>query len=77
MMRKLAHCAVRSCGMAGVKTRIATSTGIRMRTTKRQGIQMDDYEESGGDSSTELSPLFVETGVLDSYKVSIRRKKPC
>lgn len=43
MMRKLAHCAVRSSGMAGVKTRIATSTGIRVRMTKRQGIQMDDY----------------------------------
>ena len=43
MMRKLAHCVVRSCGMASVKTRIATSTGIRVRMTKRQGIQMDDY----------------------------------
>lgn len=43
MMRKFAHCAVRSCGMAGVKTRISTSTGIRVRMMKRQGIQMDDY----------------------------------
>ena len=43
MMRKLAHCAVRSCGMAGVKTRIATFIGIRVRMTKRQGIQMNDY----------------------------------
>ena len=43
MMRKLAHCAVRSCGMAGVKTRIATSTGIRVRMTRRQNIQMDNY----------------------------------
>lgn len=25
------------------ETRIATSTGIRVRMTKRQGIQMDDY----------------------------------
>lgn len=48
-MRKPARCAEQSCGMAGVKTRIAIFIGIRkkMRGT-RQHIQTDDHRQQRG-----------------------------
>ena len=57
-MRKLVHSAVQLCGMAGVRIRTVTSTGIRGKMTIKQSIQTVDSTVNGGDSSNELSPPF-------------------